>query len=174
MIQKIDTEYKIGGIDLAGLPKNPSGVCIIDREIHLSTLYTDEEIIGIINKNSPEIVAIDAPIMDKIRIRKADKILKKYGAMPPTLPSMKILTERAKRIVSSIKSEVIEVFPTASAKIMGLYDRNWHKMAENFGIFAENKHQLDAYIACYTAYLYLNGMAEEVGGRRKVVIPKVF
>lgn len=174
MLEKIERGHKIAGIDLAGLQKNKSGVCIFDKEILLLTLYEDEEIIKTVNEFSPEIVAIDAPIMKKIRVRKADKILKKYGAMPPTMPSMRILTERARKIVDSIKSEVIEVFPTASAKIIGVYNKNWRKMAEKFGINAKNKHELDAYIACYTAYLYLNGRAEKVGGKRKVVIPKVF
>lgn len=174
MLKRPKVDYRIVGIDLAGLPKNPTGICIIGEEIFLLTLYEDEEIIGMVNETSPKIVAIDAPIMDKIRMRKADKILKKYGAIPPTLPSMKILTERAKRIVDSIEADVIEVFPTASAKIMGVYDKNWQKMAEKFGISAKNKHELDAYIACYTAYLYLKGMAEKVGGKRKVIIPKVF
>lgn len=174
MFEKIERGHKIAGIDLAGLQKNKSGVCIFDKEILLLTLYEDEEIIKTVNEFSPEIVAIDAPIMKKIRVRKADKILKKYGAMPPTMPSMRILTERARKIVDSIKSEVIEVFPTASAKIIGVYNKNWREMAEKFGINAKNKHELDAYIACYTAYLYLNGMAEKIGGKRKVVIPKVF
>lgn len=174
MLNKPKLNYKIAGIDLAGLPTNPTGICIIGEEIFLLTLYEDEEIIKTVNKASPRIVAIDAPLMKKIMVRKVDKILKKYGAIPPTLPSMRTLTERAKRIVNSIESEIIEVFPTASAKIMEIYDKNWQKMAEKIGISVKNKHELDAYIACYTAYLYLNGMAEKIGGKRKVVIPKVF
>ncbi|HEC93455.1 MAG TPA: DUF429 domain-containing protein [Candidatus Atribacteria bacterium] len=163
--------YKIIGIDLSALPKNPTGVCILKDGIRLFTLYKNEEIISCIKEEMPDITAIDAPLMKKIMIRKADKILKKYGAMPPTMPSMKKLTKRAMKIVMEINARVIEVFPTATAKIIGVYDKDYKKMAEKLGIKARNKHEVDAYLAAYTAYLYLQGKTEEVGGKRKVVIP---
>ncbi len=169
---KID--YRVMGIDLAALPKNPTGVCIMGDNIFLFTLYKDEEILTAINEAKPRIVAIDAPLMKKIMVREADIALKKYGAMPPTMPSMKMLVKRASKIVKEIDAEVIEVFPTATAKILGIYEKDWCKMAEKIGIKARNKHEIDAYLAAYTAYLYIQGKTEEVGGEEKVVVPKVF
>lgn len=165
-------EFAIVGIDLAALPKNSTGICIISKEIFLYTLYKDEEIIEAIEEAKPKIVAIDAPLMEKIRIRQADKMLKKYGAMPPTMASMKQLVKRANKLIKKIEYDVIEVFPTASAKILGIYDKDWRKMATKIGIEAKNKHELDAYLAAYTAYLYLNGRTEKIG--EGVVVPKVF
>jgi len=164
--------FAIAGIDLAALPKNPTGVCIISKEISFFTLYKDEEIIEVIEEAMPKIVAIDAPLMEEIRVRQADKMLKKYGAMPPTMASMQKLVKRANRLVKKIMFDVIEVFPTASAKILGIYDKNWRRMAARVSIEVKNKHELDAYLAAYTAYLYLHGKAEKIG--EGIVIPKVF
>ncbi len=163
---------KIVGIDLAALPKNKTAICILSESPSFHILYDDEEIISFVNKIKPAIVAIDAPLMKKIMIRKADKILKKYGAMPPTMKSMAMLTKRAMKIVEKIDAKIIEVFPTATAKILGIYSKNYKEMAKKLGIEVKNKHELDAFLAAYTAYLYIKGKAEEIGGKRKVVIPK--
>ncbi|MBC7128444.1 MAG: DUF429 domain-containing protein [Thermoplasmatales archaeon] len=165
-------EKKIVGLDLAALPKNESGVCILKEKPEFFIFYEDEEILSFFKNFEPDIVAIDAPLMEEIRIRKADLLLKKYGAMPPTMQGMKILTKRANKLVKKLNCRVIEVFPTATAKIIGIYDKNWRSMAEKLGINIKSKHELDAYLAAYTAHLYLIGEAEEVGDEEKVVIPK--
>lgn len=165
---------KIGGIDLAAKPKNPTGLCFMKDSYKLLTVYEDEEILNEVNKEKPDIIAIDAPLMEKIRIREADKILKKYGAMPPTMASMAMLTKRAGKLVKKFDMAVIEVFPTATAKILGFYDKDYKKMARFLGIEAKNEHEVDAYISAYTAYLYLNGKAIGIGKKEKIIIPKVF
>jgi len=164
----------IVGIDLAAKEKNPTGICILKnpRQYMLETVYDDDKIFFYINEFKPEIVAIDAPLMESIRIRKADILLKKYGALPPTMAGMKELTKRAMRIVGKIKYPVIEVFPTASAKILGVYSRDYKEMMKKLDIIAKNKHEVDAYLSAYTAYLYLLGMADEIGDKEKVIIPK--
>lgn len=164
----------IVGIDLAAKKKNPTGICLFNskNEYELLTLYEDDEIIEFVNNAKPILIAIDAPLMEKIRVREADIILKKYGAMPPTMQGMKELTKRANRIVKKLNGIVIEVFSTASAKILGIYDRDYKKMMNKLKIKAKNKHELDAYLAAYTAYLYLNDMAIEIGGKEKIIIPK--
>ena len=141
------------------------------------TVYDDREIVKFVNESKPRIVAIDAPLMKevkKVKIRNADRVLKKYGAMAPTMPSMTMLAKRANNLVKKLNARVIEVFPTASAKILGIHDRNYKKMAEKVGINIVNKHELDAYLAAYTAHLYLLGKAEKVGKNDKIIIPKVF
>ena len=165
----------IAGVDLAAKPKNPTGICLLKsrNNYKLLTLYGDEEIIDAINENKVKIVAIDAPLMKEIRIREADRILKKYGAMPPTLPSMRMLTTRAIKIIERLDAITIEVFPTASAKILGIYDKDYRKMAEKLNIEPSNKHELDAYLAAYTGYLYKKGLTIEVGNKEKIIIPKI-
>lgn len=160
------------GLDLAALPKNKSGLCILKEEPEFFILYSDEEILSFLQQVKPDIVGIDAPIMEEIKVRKADLMLKKYGAMPPTMKGMKILTRRASNLVKKFNCKFIEVFPTATAKIIGVYDRDWRNMAKKLGIKAKTKHEIDAYLAAYTAYLYLIGKAEEIGEKEKIVIPK--
>lgn len=76
------------GIDLAGKEKNPTGLCSIFRkeecgEVMLSTLYRNKDIVEYANSMNPDIVAIDAPLIEgEIKIREGDRILKKYGALP--------------------------------------------------------------------------------------------
>lgn len=168
-----ESDIRIIGIDLAALPKNPTGICIVKgKNTELFTVHEDDEILAVIRKEKPQIVAIDAPLMNEVRVREADRQLKKYGAMPPTMPSMRQLVERAKQLVKKINYPVIEVFPTATAKILGVYSKNWREMAEKLDIEAKSKHELDAYLAAYTAYLYLHGKAKEVGEKEKIVIPE--
>jgi len=163
------------GIDLSALPKNKTAICILSKEsVEFLSFYEDDEIVRFVNSSSPDIVAIDAPLMKRIMVRKADRLLKKYGALPPTMKSMAKLAKRAMKLVEKFDAKVIEAFPTATAKILGIYERDYKAVAEKLGIKVKDKHELDAYLAAYTAYLYLQGKAEEIGGKRKVVIPKVF
>ena len=163
---------KVAGIDLAGREKNPTGICIIGEETKFFTLYEDENIIECINHASPQLVAIDAPLMEgKIRIRDVDIMLKKYGAMPPTMKFMKELCLRGRNIAKRIPFPIIEVFPTASAKIIGFYKKDHREMANILNIEVKNEHEMDAYIAALTGMLYLKGKAIEIGKKEKVVIP---
>lgn len=170
---------KIIGIDLAASEENATGICVMDSSKALmQVLRTDREILDLIKNENPDLVAIDAPLFrGEIKIRNADRILKKYGAMPPTIPGMKKLSERGTRLAVNIELtdiRVIEVFPTASAKILGVYEMNFRKTARNLGIDMENKHELDAYLAALTGRLFLEGKTITIGDREGyVVVPKV-
>jgi hypothetical protein len=51
------------GIDLAGMKKNPSGICIIEGDkILFKTSYTDREIIETVQTSLPKLIVIDAPL----------------------------------------------------------------------------------------------------------------
>jgi len=172
------------GIDLAGKPCNPTGICILkidNMEISLKTLYSDEEILREISIYPPDktILAIDAPLMrddSKPKLRLADKLLKKYGAMPPTMKSMKYLSIRASNLSRKLKLKgykVIEVFPTATAKILGIYNKEYNKTADVLDIEPKNKHELDAYLCALTGKLFLQGETIEVGDNEgKIILPK--
>ena len=171
------------GIDLAGKPCNPTGICILkidNMEISLKTLYSDEEILREISIYPPDktILAIDAPLMrdSKPKLRLADKLLKKYGAMPPTMKSMKYLSIRASNLSRELKLKgykVIEVFPTATAKILGIYNKEYTKISKALDIEPKNKHELDAYLCALTGKLFLQGETIEVGDNEgKIILPK--
>lgn len=166
---------KAVGIDLAGKEKNPTGVCTLCGDssyfdvLSIKTLYRNRDVIEYAACNKADVVAIDAPLIEgEIKVREGDRILKKYGALPPTMPSMRELSVRAMKISKLVDREVIEVFPTASAKILGFYNKDYRKMALLRGIKVRNKHEMDAYIAALTGLLYLEGKTEMAG---EIVIP---
>ncbi len=123
-------------------------------------------------------VAIDAPLTLSTT-RYAEKYLKRYGAMSLKIPWIRNLAIRGMRIAKNIKEhkiEVIEVFPTATAKILKFYQKPKKNMAEYFvdqGFSFENdvknEHEIDAVIAAYTALLYLENKTHSIDG---VIIPK--
>ena len=168
---------KILGIDLAGKSKNPTGICILKEDnIILKTVKEDKEILEIANTLKPDIIAIDAPIMHgKPKIRKVDRVLKKYKAFPPTLPSMIPLTIRGSKLAAQLSKyyHVIEVFPTATVKILGIYHKNYKETTAILDVKVKNKHELDAYICYLTGKMFLEGKTETVGDETgKVIIPK--
>lgn len=170
---------KIIGIDLAGKTKNPTGICLLNNDkLVIKIVKTNDQILKTCFDFKPEIIAIDAPIMKgKPRIRKADKILKKYKALPPNLPSMIQLTLRGSKLAEKLCSnfKVIEVFPTATAKILGIHDKNYKQTAEKLGIIIKNKHELDAYLCCITAKLFLEKKALKIGDKQgKIIVPREF
>jgi len=168
---------KIIGVDLAGKTTNPTGICTLNYEIiDFKTVYSDEQILKILLKFKPDIIAIDAPIMKgKPKARQADKLLKKYKTLSPSMPSMKTLTIRGSKLATKLVSqyEVIEVFPTATAKILGIYSKKYREIASKLNINVRNKHELDAYLCCLTAKMFLEGKTTEVGDEGgKIIVPK--
>ena len=165
---------KFCGVDLAAKEKNITGMAIIKKDsIRVWSLHTNMEIIEKIMKEKPDIIAIDAPLTTDVN-RYADKYLRKYGALSLKIPAMMALAKRALRIVSQLqRMKIIEVFPTATAKILGFYRKNKMDMISFFSSFTlpnvKNEHEVDAIIAAYTAYLYWKGETEMIDG---VVIPR--
>lgn len=184
-------EKIIIGIDLAGNSKNPTGIAILEKKkVKTLVLHTDEEILSIIKKVKPTLVAIDAPLhLPKSGIfRKADKmaIKKGYRVFPPLLPSMKHLTLRAirlRKLIQERKRQVIEVHPTSSCKALNIPKTDWEKLQTilmHIGIEGEAQvrtltvHEIDAIIACLTGYLYLKNQTEAIGDEEEgyIIVPK--
>jgi len=169
------------GIDLAALEKNSTGAAIYDGSgFECSTLHEDREILGLIFRYRPSIVAIDAPLSlpfgrccfdDECcgprKIRVCDRMLISMGfrLFPPGFSFMKQLTLRGIRLREMLEVEgfkVIEVHPRTSKRILRL---------ENFGD-AKNVHESDACAAALTACLYGQGKCREITGPDgTIVIP---
>ena len=170
------------GIDLAGLEKNKTGFCILrNRTAETFIVHTDDEIVENVKKIKPDVVGVDAPLIYPPKIRKCDRTLKRYGAMPPTMKGMAVLSKRGFFLAKRLKDfNVIEVFPTGSAKILGIYSRDIEAMKNgllNFGLVFENsistKDEVDSIIAAFTGSLWLQGRTENVGDEKGiVVVPK--
>ncbi len=163
------------GIDPAARERNITGIAIINEgRIEIYSAHRDDEIIKKIEKYEPSIVAIDAPM--SLEDRNVDIYLRKYGALSLKIPAMQELAKRGMRIkrILENKYKVIEVFPTATAKILGFYDMKKKNMLSYFGekfdiAKVRNEHEVDAIIAAYTAFLYAKGECVEMEG---VVFPR--
>lgn len=183
---------KIAGIDLAGSPNNATGICVLEvnekdeKSVTTEILYADSDIIENLNKIKPDITAIDAPLTASGENRLCDEELRKYGALPVTLRGMEVLAKRGKELAGELKKlnlNFIEIFSTASAKILGFYDKDVMKMQKGlikFGVGGDTekrlltKDEVDAISAALTGYLHLKNLTGEVGDEKsKIIIPKV-
>ncbi|MGQ9802082.1 MAG: DUF429 domain-containing protein [Candidatus Saccharicenans sp.] len=128
---------KIAGIDLAGSPRRPTGFCLIEgKNIEVTIVHEDEEIIDKLRKFEPALVAIDAPlslppgrrqIEDRGggHFRSCDLALRERGIrfFPITLGPMRMLTARGialKKRIQRPGCRVIEVYPGAAQEVWGL------------------------------------------------------
>ena len=193
---------KVVGIDLSGNEKRASGICILNEkfEAECFLLKKDKEIISLIKKEKPDLVAIDAPLSlplgrksldkkEKVHFRECDKELWKYGIkfLPITLGPMRELTKRGIKIriiLESMKFKVIEVYPGATQDLLKIprKQRGLEKLKrglENLGINFDKENlthdELDAATAAYTGYLFLIKKAIEVGNEKEgtIVIPLI-
>ncbi|MEM5870644.1 MAG: hypothetical protein QW758_01675 [Candidatus Aenigmatarchaeota archaeon] len=164
---------KIVGIDLAGKEKNPSGYCLLEindleeRVLKVLLLYSDDEIIGEIEKDNPILICVDAPLSfpSKGYFRDSDLALISLGFRPlsPMLPGMKTLAERAIKLKSILEArgyKVIEVFPRATERILNLKKER-----------RVNKDKYDAFLCAITGKYYLKNRFEIL--ENEIVIPSV-
>jgi len=188
------------GIDLAGSEKRNTGICILNENLETKcfVVHKDEEILNLIEKFKPDLIAIDAPLSlpkgrksldkkEKIHFRECDKKLFELGIkfFPITLGPMRMLTKRGiklRKILERKGYKVIEVYPGATQDILKIPRKNaslkkLKKGLENFGVKIERRElthdELDAITAAYTGYLHLKGMSVSLGNENEgtIVIP---
>ena len=167
------------GVDLAALPKNPTGVAAYNGRFECFTLYEDEEIVDFVLSRRPPAVAIDAPLSlpygrccfndsccGPRKMRTCDRMMIGMGhrVFPPGFSFMKQLTRRGMALKAVLEDnyQVIEVHPRTTKRVLGL------------GHFreAKNEHEADACAAALTAYLYSEGRCREIAGPDgAIVIP---
>jgi hypothetical protein len=157
---------RVVGIDLAGKSENPTGFCsLTESGTETKLLHTDIEIINEVDMIKPDCIAVDAPFwLPRIGAwRPCDENLLRRGFRPisPLLPTMRMLTLRASRLVKTLRERgyrVIEVFSSASEKILGLSKEP-----------RKNKDEYDALLCALTAKAYLEGNYEDLDG---IIIPR--
>jgi len=185
------------GVDLAGSPKNWTGLCYLDETLRCDTLrvHEDEEIMRFIGERSPDLVAIDAPLTlpreGSIQsMRECDKALMRMGLkpLPLTLRSMRLLTMRGIKLREKLESlgfKVIEVFPTGAQKILKISTKRdgIKRLREDLRrLGLKNLPEevdgdiLDAATCAFIGILYLKGLCIEVGDPDEgvIVIPRRF
>jgi len=181
--------FLVAGVDLAGVPHRPTGMCILKGlKAKTSILYSDEDILSCIQKDKPDLVAIDAPLtlppgrssIDErtgAHFRPCDEELKrrKIPFFPITLGPMRGLTKRGIRLRSILEADgfrVVEVYPGGAQDIWSIprVKRSLSGLREglrNLGVSGLKKessdHELDAATGALVGLLFLQGKAEVYG-----------
>lgn len=187
---------KILGIDLAGSEKRKSGICVLDTNLQAKCfcLFKDNEILDLIEKEKPDLIAIDAPLSlpkgrkslkkrSKLHFRKCDRELWKLKIkfFPITLGPMRKLTQRGIKLRKILEKrfKVIEVYPGASQDILKIARKQkglkkLKKGLEGLGIKILKKKlsgdELDAITAAYTGWLYLKKKFLALGDKKEGLI----
>lgn len=191
---------KILGIDLAGSEKRKSGVCLMDEnlESECQVLSKDKEILDLIEREKPDLIAIDAPLSlplrrknlrrSKIHFRSCDKELWRLGIkfFPITLGPMRKLTKRGIKLrkILEKKYKVIEVYPGASQDILKIprKQKGLDKLRnglKKLGIKNLRKNltadELDAITCAYTGFLYLKKKFIAIGDKKEgqIILPTI-
>ncbi len=185
------------GVDLAGSPRRPTGVCTLrGMEAQTYIAKTDEEILDSINLAEPSIVPIDAPlslppgratIHDRSgeHFRACDRELRKRGIrfFHITLGPMRMLTERGLELKARIEKmgyRAVECYPGGAQDVWGIPRQ--HKDIE--GLRAGLKRlgvkglakgmtsdELDAVTAALVGRWFLLGKGEMLGGEEGILLP---
>jgi predicted nuclease with RNAse H fold len=185
----IMTEYSVVGVDLAGVPHRPTGMCLLkNMDAQTMLAYADESILGIIDGEKPNLVTIDAPLAlppgrksihqkNGQHFRPCDLELRrrKIRFFPITLGPMRILTERGIALKNAIEKKgfsVVEIYPGGAQDIWGI-PRVKHDIGglrKGLGLLGIeglredcSDHELDAATAALVGRLYLQGKAEIYG-----------
>ena len=188
-----NTEYKIIGIDLAGKPENPTGICFLDEnKLNFFTFFSDTEILNFVATNNPSLIVIDAPLsLPKGRcclsnecscseigghFRNAEVEMRKYGrTLPLTFRGMRMLTERAVKLGDKLKEnyEVVESHPRTIQKILGF--ESPQDVEKYYEIPPDvSEHELDAALLVLNGIFYIEGKFMEFGDEKEgiIILPK--
>jgi uncharacterized protein len=185
------------GVDLAGSPHRPPGVCILSgmqAQTHIA--LTDEEILNLIHQASPNLVTIDAPlslppgrqaIHDRAgeHLWDCDRELQKRGIrfFPMTLGPMRQLTERGlglKAKLTAMGFRAVECYPGGAQDVWGLPRQHRNRPGllqglKKLGVRGLTEgmtgDELDAVTAALVGRWFLLGEGEMLGGEGGIVLP---
>ncbi len=177
------------GIDLAGVPHRPTGICLLeDGRARTTLLYKDREILEYARESKPVLIAIDAPLnlppgrrsmadRNGSHYRPCDVELRrrKIPFFPITLGPMRTLTQRGIRLKRRLEVEgfqVVEIYPggaqdiwripRAKRSLVGLR-RGLARRGIKGLIRSASDHELDAASGALVGLLFLTGKAVVLG-----------
>jgi len=189
--------FVVVGVDLAGSPRRPTGVCVL-RGLRAETrvVFSDEEILNSVKQARSDLVPIDAPLsLPKGRetihdrsgehFRDCDRELQRRGIrfFPMTIGPMRMLTERGLALKAKIEAmgyRTIECFPGAAQDVWGIPRQ--HRDLEGLraglkrlgvrGVLdGATSDELDAVTGALVGRWLLLDKGEMLGGERGIVIP---
>ena len=187
----------IAGIDLAGSPARPTGVCILTGDRARTQLaYDDAEVLDLIRAAGPELVPIDAPLSlppgrreigdrNGEHFRPCDRELqrRKIRFFPITLGPMRMLTERGLRLKAEVEAAglvPVECYPGGALDVWGLprqqHDRDGLRRGlARLGVrglrASMSGHELDAVAAALVGRDFFRGTAGMIGGEEGMLLP---
>jgi hypothetical protein len=191
--------FVVVGIDLAGSPKRPTGVCIL-RNLNAKThvVFGDEEILDFVREAHPALIPIDAPLSlpngrltvhDRSgeHLRDCDRALLRRGIrlFPITLGPMRMLTERGlalKQQLSAMGYRTVECYPGAAQDLWGIPRQHHNRLGllhglRKLGLQGLKKpatsDELDAATAALVGRWFLLGHSTMLGGETGILIPTV-
>lgn len=166
------SEFVVAGIDLAGVPRRPTGVCLLRGTAASTTLlFEDQEILAFVRRGKPD-----------LELRE-----NKIPFFPITLGPMRGLTVRGIRLRRRLEKDgfrVVEIYPGGAQDIWQI-PRARHDRMElrrgllRFGIRGLGKdisgHELDAATGALVGLNYLLGKARIFGDFRSgaILMPKM-
>lgn len=186
--------FKIIGIDLAGKPENPSGICFLYKnKLNFNVAFDDSEILSYITKINPSLIVIDAPLSlpkgrcclskdcscskDGGHFRAAEVEMRKYGrTLPLTFRGMRMLTERGIKLAEKLRKKysVLESHPRTIQKILG-FSNLYGDLMKYFDLSGNiNEHELDAALLVITGIFYVKNEFMEFGDPNEgtIILPK--
>jgi predicted nuclease with RNAse H fold len=187
------------GIDLAGSPRRPTGLCLLRGFTAAAcVVFSDDDILEMVRRARPDLVPIDAPLsLPKGRrtihdrsgahLRDCDRELLRLGIrfFPITLGPMRMLTTRGlalKRKLSAMGYRTIECYPGAAQDVWGFprQHRNLQGLLtglRKLGVRGLRKtatgDELDAVTAALVGRYFLLGQGRVLGGEKGILIPAV-
>ena len=188
----------IAGIDLAGSPRQPTGICILrGMQGKTEVAYDDERILEVVKEAQPDIIPIDAPLSlppgrktihdrEGEHLRECDRELqqRRIKFFPITLGPMRMLTERGLALKFKFEQlgyRTVECYPGAAQDIWEI-PRQHRDMKgllrglKELGIRGLTKamtsDELDAVTAALVGRWFLKGSGEMLGGPDGILIPQ--
>lgn len=186
------------GIDLAGSPRRPTGVCVLEGDrarTHLA--FDDDEIMACVRDADPDLIPIDAPlslppgrrsIHERAgeHFRPCDRVLQQRGIrfFPITLGPMRMLTERGldlKAQIEALGHVPVECYPGAAQDTWGLPRQHQDAAVLLRGLRrlglrgltrAASGHELDAASAALAGMWFMLGAGEMIGGDDGILMPR--
>ena len=185
------------GIDLAGSPRRPTGLCLLrGLKAYTHLAFSDDDILDAIQEAQPHLIPIDAPlslpngrrtIHDRSgeHFRRCDRALLRRGIrfFPVTLGPMRMLTERGLALKAKIRAmgfRVVECYPGAAQDVWGIPRQHRDRKGllaglRSLGINGVSKaatgDELDAATAALVGRWFLLHRGEMLGGKHGILIP---
>lgn len=187
----------IVGIDLAGSPRRPTGVCVLRgmrAQAHLA--YDDEEILRSVEQASPDLIPIDAPLSlpagrttihdrsgEHLRACDRELLRRRIRFFPITLGPMRMLTERGMALRARLEAagfRVVECYPGAAQDLWGIPRQRRSRAGllgglKGLGVrgltAAMTGDELDAVTAALVGRWFLSGRGEMLGGEEGILVP---